>query len=234
MEQKLTKKQQKELVSDVWKDFKRRQEERKPFETQWQLNINFLIGNQYCDINSNNILKEIDKQFYWEERAVYNHIAPLIETRVAKLANVRPSMTVLPASDDEDDISNAKVCKDILKSVSNKLDFSRLVSQATRWSEICGTAFYKVVWNDSAGSIVGLSPMGENIYEGDVDVLVCSPTACGNLMVREALVVGLVRVTPNWVIIYFCAAPQRAHAAGRRWPQLSLPPLGEGASEGGG
>ena len=175
MEQKLTKKQQKELVSDVWKDFKRRQEERKPFETQWQLNINFLIGNQYCDINSNNILKEIDKQFYWEERAVYNHIAPLIETRVAKLANVRPSMTVLPASDDEDDISNAKVCKDILKSVSNKLDFSRLVSQATRWSEICGTAFYKVVWNDSAGSIVGLSPMGENIYEGDVDVLVCSP-----------------------------------------------------------
>lgn len=175
MKQELSKKQQKELVSDVWKDFKRRQEERKPFETQWQLNINFLIGNQYCDVNSNNILREIDKQYYWEEREVFNHIAPLVETRIAKLANVRPSMTVLPASNDEDDISNAKVCKDILKSISNKLDFSKLVAQATRWSEICGTAFYKIVWNDSAGAVVGLSPLGEKIYEGDVDILVCSP-----------------------------------------------------------
>ena len=175
MEQKLTKKQKTELVSEVWKEFKKRQEERKPFETQWQLNINFLIGNQYCDINSNNILKEIDKQYFWEEREVYNHIAPLIETRVAKLANVRPLMTVLPASDDEDDISNAKVCKDILLSLSNKLDFSKLIAQATRWSEICGTAFYKIVWNDSAGSVVGLSPLGEKIYEGDVDISVCSP-----------------------------------------------------------
>ena len=64
MERKLTKKQQKELVSEVWKDFKNRQEERKPFETQWQLNINFLIGNQYCGINANNILKEMDKQYF--------------------------------------------------------------------------------------------------------------------------------------------------------------------------
>lgn len=175
MEQKLTKKQQKELVSEVWKDFKNRQEERKPFETQWQLNINFLIGNQYCGINANNILKEMDKQYFWESREVYNHIAPLIETRVAKLANVRPAMTVLPASEDEDDINNAKVCKDILQSLSNKLDFSKLVSQATRWSEICGTVFYKIIWNDSAGSVVGLSPLGENIYEGDVDIMVCTP-----------------------------------------------------------
>jgi len=175
MEQKLSKKQKVDLVSEIWKDFKRRQEERKPFETQWQLNINFLIGNQYCDINSNNILKEIDKQFFWEEREVFNHIAPLIETRVAKLANVRPIMTVLPSSDDEDDISNAKVCKDILQSLSNKLDLSKLIAQATRWSEICGTIFYKTVWNDSAGAVVGLSPLGDKICEGDVDILVCSP-----------------------------------------------------------
>ncbi len=195
MNKSLTKKQQKELVSEVWKDFKRRQEERKPFETQWQLNINFLIGNQYCDINSNNILKEIDKEYFWEEREVFNHIAPLVETRVAKLANVRPSMTVLPASDDEDDISNAKVCKDILNSLSSRLDFGKLIAQATRWSEVCGTVFYKVVWNDGAGSVVGLTPLGEKIYEGDVDVLVCSPfeiypdsNSCADLSHTKSLI----------------------------------------------
>ncbi|MBO4412448.1 MAG: hypothetical protein J5779_00315 [Clostridia bacterium] len=175
MEQKLSKKQQKELVQEVWKDFKTREEERKPFELNWQLNINFLNGNQYCYVNSNNILKNIDKQYFWEEQQVFNHIAPIIETRLSRLAEVKPSMIVLPASSDEEDIGNAKVCKDILQSVSSKIDLSKLISQATSWSEICGTSFYKIVWNSSKGSVVGLTDLGEKIYEGDVDVLVCSP-----------------------------------------------------------
>lgn len=175
MEQKLTKKQQKELVSEVWKDFAKRKEERKPFENQWKLNINFLIGNQYCDVNSNSILKETDKQYFWEEREVFNHIAPLMESRTAKLALVKPTMAVLPASSDEDDVANAKVCRDILESLSSKLDFSKLVSSATYWSEVCGTAFYKIVWNSSKGSVVGLTSVGEKIFEGDVDIVICSP-----------------------------------------------------------
>ena len=168
-------KKEEEIVSMVLEDFKKRQQERKPFETQWQLNLNFLLGNQYCEIAQSEIQNEVEKRYYWQEKEVYNHIAPIIESRIAKLAKVRPSMTVLPATGDEDDLSNAKVSKNILKSISNKLDISKLVAQATRWSEICGTVFYKVVWNSSAGAIVGLTPFGENIYEGDVDVMVCSP-----------------------------------------------------------
>ena len=166
---------EKELISEIKKDFERRQEERKPFTAQWQLNINFVMGNQYCGIGANDTLDDFDKQYFWQEREVYNHIAPLVETRLSKLAKVRPTMTVLPASGDEDDVSNAHICKNILESVSAKLDLSELVSQATRWSEICGTSFYKIVWNDSAGSVVGLTTLGEKIYEGDVDVVVCSP-----------------------------------------------------------
>ena len=166
---------EKELVEDVWNDFKKRHEARKPFETQWQLNLNFVLGNQYCEVTQSQIQNEIDKKYFWEEKQVYNHIAPILESRIAKLAKVRPTMTVLPASSDEDDLSNAKVSKNILQSISNKLDMSKLISQATRWSEICGTAFYKIVWNNSTGSVVGITPYGERIYEGDVDVMVCSP-----------------------------------------------------------
>ena len=167
--------QEKELVGEVLKDFERRREERRPFDAQWQLNMNFVMGNQYCGIGINNTLDDFDKQYFWQEREVYNHIAPLVETRLSKLATVRPKMTVLPASNDEDDVSNAHICKDILQSITAKLELSKLVSLATRWSEICGTAFYKIVWNDSAGSVVGLTTLGEKIYEGDVDILVCSP-----------------------------------------------------------
>lgn len=166
---------EKELVMEIKKDFERRQEERRAFEAQWQLNMNFVMGNQYCGIGANNTLDDFDKQYFWQEREVYNHIAPLVETRLSKLAKVRPVMTVLPASSEEDDVNNAYICKNILQAVSAKLELSELVSQATRWSEICGTAFYKIVWNDSAGAVVGLTTLGEKIYEGDVDILVCSP-----------------------------------------------------------
>ncbi len=164
-----------EIVREVWEDFRRRKEERRAFDAQWQLNINFVMGNHFCDINSSDVLRDIDRQYFWEEREVYNHIAPIVETRIAKLSSVRPSMTVLPATSDQEDISNARVSKDILESLIDKLDFSKKVSQATHWSEVCGTVFYKVIWNDSAGAVVGLTPLGDKIFEGDVDILVCPP-----------------------------------------------------------
>ena len=37
-----------DLVAEVRDDYERRQAERRQFETQWQLNANFVAGNQYC------------------------------------------------------------------------------------------------------------------------------------------------------------------------------------------
>lgn len=165
----------KDVVNEIWEDFKTRKNERKMFESQWQLNLNFLFGNQFCDVSSDKITTEIDKQFFWEERSAYNHIAPIIETRLAKLAKVRPIMTVVPASGDEQDVEGAKITKNILESVSSKLNLNQIVAEATKWSEICGTVFYKIVWNNNAGEMLGITEDGEKIYEGDVDVVVCSP-----------------------------------------------------------
>ena len=83
-------------------------------------------------------------------------------------------MAVQPASTQEDDIANAKVCKNILDSTSEKIGLSNIVSEVTRWSEICGTGFYKVVWNDSLGSVIGMDEHGNNIKDGDVDIMACS------------------------------------------------------------
>ena len=166
---------EKDLVQSIIKDYEARKEERKPFEAQWQLNINFLMGNQYCGINANDMVDDFEKQYFWQEREVYNHIAPIIETRLAKLNKVKPEMTVQPASGDDEDVSNAKVCKDILSSVSVDLGLSKIISQATKWSEICGTSFYKLIWNDKAGVVIGTTLDNSSISEGNVEVLVCPP-----------------------------------------------------------
>lgn len=166
---------EKQIVDEVLKDFEERQFERKSFESTWQLNINFFLGNQYCFVSPAGEIIENGKQYFWQEKEVYNHIANIIELRQSKLSRVRPSLTVIPFSDDERDIACAKTSKKILKAVSHNLNMSKILSKGTMWSEICGTAFYKVDWNNNLGKVVGLNPAGGVIKEGDVEVSVVSP-----------------------------------------------------------
>lgn len=160
---------EKNIVQEIKKDFERRQYERRSFESQWQLNMNFLIGNQYCNIGTSGEIEEYDKQFFWQEREVYNHIAPIVEIRMAKLQRVRPSMAVAPASNEEKDLKTAKLSKKIIGSVYNKEFLSSKINEATRWSEICGTSFYKIMWNNSLGDKLGEFKLG------DVEIDVLSP-----------------------------------------------------------
>ncbi len=164
-----------QIVKDVLEDFKNRQAERRSFELQWQLNMNFLMGNQYCDIGPSGEIEDEDKEYYWQEREVYNHIAPIIDARLSKLSNMKPSMTVVPASGDERDIKTAKVSKKIVNAIYNKLAVSGIINQANKWSEVCGTSFYKVTWNAAKGNFLGKNDIGKAILTGDVEISVCPP-----------------------------------------------------------
>ena len=173
--QKLLQKKQAQIiqniVNEVQKDFKSRQIERKSFEAQWRLNSNFLMGNQYCSINGINEVEDYDKQYFWQEREVFNHIAPLYESRMAKLARVRPKMKVVPTSTQENDIKIAKMSKDIIESVYQKLNLNQVIQEVTKWSEICGTGFYKVLWDNLGGRIIAKDNNNIDLYEGEVKVL---------------------------------------------------------------
>ncbi|MBQ3494426.1 MAG: hypothetical protein IJA69_03330, partial [Clostridia bacterium] len=162
-----------DIVQKVQEDFKKRQNDRKSFEAKWLLSMNFLVGNQYCSIGYSNDIEEYDKQYFWQEKEVYNHIAPTIEARLAKLQRVRPKMSVIPASGDESDIKTAKISKKIINTIYNRSEMSKLISQASKWSEVCGTSFYKISWNNNCGTL--LSKGDENVHLGDVELMVCSP-----------------------------------------------------------
>ncbi len=163
------------LVEEVKADYLNRREKRLSLERQWQLNINFMMGNQYSYIASNGSLREDEKQYFWQEKEVFNHIAPIIETRISKITASTPNVTVVPASTDEEDIESAKLSKEILNSVCNRINLPDIQKTATTWSEICGTVFYKVVWNTNTGKMVATDEQGNAIREGDVQVEVVSP-----------------------------------------------------------
>ncbi len=162
------------IVESVKEDFENRRSERKAYELSWELNMNFMLGNQYSYISPKGEIADLDKNYYWESREVFNHIAPIVETRLAKLGKVRPTASVRPSGSEKQDLYCSKLSKAIIDNVSSRVGLSDLISKATSWSEICGTAFYKVVWDESLGSELA-SVDGESIKAGDVSVSVCSP-----------------------------------------------------------
>lgn len=164
-----------DIVQDVKADFLRRQEARRATERQWQLNMNFAMGNQYCEITDIGEIEDYSKQYFWQEREVFNHIAPIIETRIAKLGKVRPVLNVAPNGSSEIDTGSAKVSRKILDAVEHNINLSGKIAEATNWSELCGTSFYKILWNSDVGETIGLTAEKLPIKKGEVDVSVCSP-----------------------------------------------------------
>ena len=163
------------LAAEIEEDFLRRREERRSLERSWQLNMNFVCGNQYCDLDGAGEIVEEDKKYYWQFRRVFNHIAPIVDTRLSKLARIRPALTVRAASDDEDDRHSAFLASAILSAVQEDGDIDGIITKATIWSEICGTAFYKVMWNADKGKVVGVGEDGTKLKEGGVEVVAVSP-----------------------------------------------------------
>ncbi len=163
-----------ELVQSVNEDFKRRREERRFIEQQWNLNVNYLLGNQYCEIAPWGELKEEENYYYWQNRNVYNHIAPIVETRLAKLSRVRPVMSVRAAGGEDKDLKAAKIASDVLEATSARIELDSVVSKATLWSETLGTSFYKILWNGKKGPKIG-DLEGVKVANGDVEIIPISP-----------------------------------------------------------
>lgn len=166
---------EKKLVNEITLDFKRRREERRNVESSWILNMNFYCGNQYCDVSPFGGVQAEDKRFYWQSRRVFNHVAPMVEARLAKLERLRPKLTVRAFSDEDADVKSAKLATGVLNYAQERIGFSSTVSRVLNWAETCGSGFYKIAWNEKGGRVVAQTEEGEPIFEGEVSVSALSP-----------------------------------------------------------
>ena len=163
-----------DIVSEVQSDFLERQKERAEYERAWELNLNFLIGNQYSVISPKGEIVTEDKEYGWQKRECFNHIAPLIETRIAKLARVMPEISVRPLSQDDSDVSKASIAEKLISGNFKLNDIHKIVQKVTNWSECCGSGFYKIVWNNNGGNKVGILD-GKDVFEGEAQIIAVSP-----------------------------------------------------------
>ena len=165
----------KALAQEIVQDFLARREQRRSVENGWLLNLNFFSGNQYCDVSPYGYLQEEDKRFYWQSRRAFNHIAPTVESRLSKLEKLKPDLRVRAFSDEDGDVKAAKLATGVLQYVRERIALSDTISRALVWSEVCGSAFYKVLWNEKGGRQVAVDGENNPVYEGEVDVRAISP-----------------------------------------------------------
>ena len=186
-----------DLIGLVTREFKRRQDERRPFELQWRLNLAMYEGNQRLEINTASMaLEEMPIMFDFQESECFNHIAPNLETRISKLKRMR-TITKCKAGGvlDQADLHAAKVGTYLLKNNYTDQNIRDKQAEELIWMEICGTVFRKHVWNPKLGAVIGTaeaeSPdgqqvqpeqqaqpeqqQGQEVREGDMETVVVPP-----------------------------------------------------------
>lgn len=164
----------KELVEEITADFLRRQEERKILEAKWRLNIAFMLGNQHGKLGPRGEIILPSDGYYWQEKEVYNHIAPIIESRLAKFTRVNCAVSVRPASSDDKDLDCAKLSTKLIEATWQDTGFIKLFGKANYWAELAGSVFYKVVWDNDAGNTIDEED-GIEVKEGGISISVCPP-----------------------------------------------------------
>ena len=178
-----------DIIADIMEQLRKRRDERAPLERQWTLNANFMLGNQFCDINpyASGEIRQTEPVYDWLEREAFNRISPLIETRIANLKKIKYLMTVKPATNELDDSAKADTSTAILRHVQASTSFERHTNTMIAWNELCGNCFWLSWWDKDGGELYatertievgedGIEQIKETAYyEGDLDYGLITP-----------------------------------------------------------
>jgi hypothetical protein len=177
-----------DIIQKVLEDLEERKTERNPLEQKWTLNANFLVGNQYCEINPyRGDIEQLEPVYDWLERETFNQIAPLIETRIANLKKINYMMKVKPATNELSDYDKAETATSVLQHTQKVSDFESKKNTMIAWNELCGNCFWLSWWDKDKGekiavqTTVEVDENGEEkqkevaYYQGELDYGLITP-----------------------------------------------------------
>lgn len=185
-------------ISEVdWKDdgsiaqfvmgrWERRDQYRSQIEKQWYTNIAMYMGYQYYNYDTRSGKMVLPDAPPWRVRLVCNRLMPIVRKVVSKLLRQRPVWNVLPATDEAEDQSIARVGTKVLAAYWRMLDMDRVLVDAFTWMSTTGNSFLRVYWDPRKGEPMDLSgevtdmpksiqKLAASVRMGDVAVDCVSP-----------------------------------------------------------
>lgn len=148
---------------------------RRPFEERWIINLSFLSNQQYVFYNQTaSMLQHLVKQ-KGRVRIVDNKILPRFRKQVSRLIRNNPRMSVVPNSNDQEDLKAAKVGDKVLKSWWRNRQVKKKIRELGGWIYATGNGFLDDRWDPKLGPEKFDGKSGKLIYLGDADCSVWSP-----------------------------------------------------------
>lgn len=126
-------------------------QDRRPYEMQWYLNgLGVRTG---ADAKMHPVLQRLEQlsnEPKHRKRYRINRIRVKFLAKVAKYTNNRPKATVIPASNDREDVLDARFTQYFLRYLYEILDLEAKYEEVVSWAEVTGKAFWATRWDPSA------------------------------------------------------------------------------------
>jgi hypothetical protein len=142
----------KKLVAWAKSEYEKCKSARKVEENDWYLQLAFYNGYQYHDwrtvAGKQGLVEEANPSML--PRITVNRIEPIIRTEIAKTTSQQPSASVVPASNDEEDLLSATAGEQVWQSIYDNNHFqTEILQKAEFWRAITGNGFIKCFWDGS-------------------------------------------------------------------------------------
>lgn len=109
--------------------------------SDWYMNVAFLLGHQYVEIDEATGRIVQPPTPAWRERAVRNIIAPTVDVYVNRATSQWPTFRVIPATSEDQDQSAAVVGGHALQYVSRRVSLQSKLKACVQNACLCGTGF---------------------------------------------------------------------------------------------
>ena len=152
---------------------------RRPFERRWLIVLSFLAGRQYVFYNQTAEMLQQVMLRKGKTRIVDNKLLPRYRKQVSRLIRNNPSVTVVPSSNDQEDIEAARKGSKFLKHFWRNGKMKKKVRELGGWIYGTGNGFLSDAWDPMLGPTRLNTEKGVLEYEGDVTCGVWSPFEVG-------------------------------------------------------
>jgi hypothetical protein len=166
----------KQLVSLVKNEYDKMKSNRQRIRRQWDINLEMYGGNQFIQqlTGINNAVSRIGTPNSPKSRArsVTNRIRPMIRTEITKLTSQKPTVTIIPASGEDDDLFAAQAGEAVWEFMYDHYNMQWIMERNAFWTAITGNGFIKTWWDSTKKdtlfrNVLGVATVG-NIQYGNV------------------------------------------------------------------
>ncbi len=169
----LAKSQPPKRIDNLWSYLKDKHdlgiELRRPWEQRWLIDLAFFVGKQYVFFNSSAHVVQQLKEVKGRIRNVDNKLLTKVLKKVSREIKSQPEMSVVPRTNDQEDIDAARLGDKVLKAWWRNNKMPTKYRKLAMWRGVCGNAYIYDSWNPKKGPIERDEKTGKLVYAGDAD-----------------------------------------------------------------